>query len=123
MEKTYNINDIYVGDITRKSKLQDNDYADNYKKVGLFVKTLFGYKHILTGATYGITSSKSDCNKTLKSTQICKVTDYDNDIVKLVFKNIMINRSSYRISLYEIDYLEYVLNNELKRLEEKELSI
>lgn len=129
MTKSYDIRNIYVATIAKQGKVRtyvkrgagflfrdiysyDWDYND--EKIGLFVKTIGGYKHILTGTTYNIANRKSALQFVIKSDTLHEVCKYDRNLTKhFVTKN-----NSYRVTLDQINYMEDRFNNELKTEED-----
>ena len=120
---------IYVATIAKQGKVRtyvkreagflyrdiysyDWDYSD--EKIGLFVKTIGGYKHILTGTTYNIANRKSGLQFVIKSDTLHEVCKYDRNLTKrFITKN-----NSYRVTLDQINYMEDRFNNELKTEED-----
>ena len=123
MKKTYDIRNIYVATIAKQSDVEstrhiegkiltyytdDWDYSDD--KIGLFVKTIRGYKHILTGIIYDLASYKTGGEFVIIPEEIYEVCKYDINLAKhLVIKN-----NSYRLTLDQINHMEDRFNNELK---------
>jgi len=127
MEKTYDIRNIYVATIAKQGEVQEyihhvtgidiHTYDWNYgneSKLGLFVKTLGGYKHILTGTNYKIANRKTAGQFVIKPNEIYEVCKYDKDIAKFLIQS----NKSYRITLRQIDYLEDRFNSELNEDDE-----
>lgn len=94
----------------------DWGYYDD-KKIGLFVKTVGGYKHILTGTTYNIANKNSGCQFVIEPDTLHQLCKYDRNLAKhFITKN-----GSYKLTLDQIDYMEDRFNNEIKADDELEV--
>ena len=135
MERTYDIRNIYVATIAKQGRVRelvqreagflfrdiytyDWDYSD--EKLGLFVKTIGGYKHILTGTIYKVANRKTGSEFVVEPEEIHEVCKYDKNLAKFLITN----NKSYRITLNQINYMEDRFNSELEPdLEEDELNV
>ena len=129
MKRTYDIRNIYVAKIARQGDVYEFqepvfhpwydgvksfkkgynwDYSD--EKLGLFVKTIGGYKHILTGTTYKVANRKTGGEFVVDPEEIHEVCKYDKNLAKFLITN----NNTYRITLEQIYYMEDRFNNELK---------
>lgn len=131
MTKSYDIRNIYVATVAKQSKVRqigtykkalflvvaeiancDWDFSD--EKIGLFVKTIGGYKHILTDTIYKIPTCKTGGQYVIKPDEIHELCKYDRNLAKhFITKN-----NSYRVTLDQISYMEDRFNNELKTEED-----
>lgn len=133
MKLNYDVRTIYVGTIAKQTEvkeyvnygdfstgfLTERDYKWDYEKdnkIGLFVKTINGYMHILTGALFKTPTRRTGNQHVVLKDSLTELAKYDTNIVKhFVQKN-----NSYRISLEQIDYLENRFNDELNAENEVE---
>jgi len=140
MKNNYDIRGIYVGSITKQTEVrEDVKYYVNYSdsstgflterdskwdyegqdKIGLFVKTINGYKHILTGEVYRTPTRKTGNQYVVLDESLIALAKYDINIAKhFVQKN-----KSYKISVEQIDYLENRFNDELNAENDESLNV
>lgn len=126
MKSSYDVRNIYVGTIAKQTKvkeyvnygdfstgfLTERDYKWDYEKlneIGLFVKTINGYKHILTGAVYKTPTRKTGNQYVVLDDSLTELSKYAKNIVAHLIQN---NNSS-KLTVKQIAYLENRFNNEL----------
>lgn len=129
-EKTYNIKKLYVGYIAIQSQVHEEwigkhyaleeatSYTWTYKplKLGMFIKTQRGYKHILTDTYYKKANYKTGGEIVIVEKNTTKLTQYDLSLTeKLVANNIThINRA--QIKLLEERYTK-IFENQMSKQE------
>ena len=124
MKKT-DIRNIYVCEILKQSKVEEHDdyywgtsYTWGYEKdstMGLFVRALGGYKHILTDTIYPKPSNKTGNKYVINPDNMEKLTTHQRELCSHIINE---NKSFY-IDSDTIKYLEDRINNE-KNLENQE---
>ena len=114
----YSLQDIKDPNLYRDIYSYDWNYFDD-EKLGLFVKTVGGYKHILTGVTYNLANRKTGLQFVIKPDTLYEVCKYDRNLAK----HIITKNNSYRVTLDQINYMEDRFNNDInENLEEDNLN-
>jgi len=112
MDKTININDIYIAVIAKEVKV-NNKKSKKYLKhfpvqIGLFVKTKEGYKHIFTDKIYPVSKSTAQGEYVLMKNVIYKLVDHNPVLASKLIKE---NKSELQI--LDIEAIESRYNNML----------
>ena len=132
--KRVDMRKIYICEIVRQSKVDVEKeqivvYGKTFDAIknvtwtyehinewGLFIKTLLGYKHILTGVTYSTPASDTGGQRVVNTSNIEKFAQAERNLaIHFVQKN-----QSYNLNMLEIEYLEERINNERNSVEEDE---
>ena len=106
--KTYDIRNIYVGMVARQINLEQVDkqiyqWGYNYTRVGLFVKTILGYKDIFSGEIYPVASHKTKGQIVIAREQIYPLALWDSSYTNYILK---VNNSMKATK----PQLEFILN-------------
>ena len=118
MIEKYDIRKIYIGYVSKHIDIVKDEYDETisyYKydtddtKIGLFVRSLLGFKHILTGKTYKIASKFSLHKVVIERDRIFDFILYD----KKMSRTILQQTKSYELTLEQIEQIEKGLNKYL----------
>lgn len=112
-EKTYNINKLYVGYIAIQSVVEeiysypcDLVYSWKYTpiRLGMFIKTPMGYKHILTDTYYKKASRKTGNQVVIVEKNTTPLVKYDLTLVEKLISNNITNLTKDQIKKLEENY-------------------
>ena len=112
--KTYDIRNIYVGMVAKQTNLEQLDkqiyqWGYDYTRVGLFVKTLLGYKDMFSGEIYQVASHKTKGQIVIAREQIYPLAHWDS-----TYTNYILNvNNSMRATKPQLEFILDALNKEM----------
>ena len=124
-EQYYNINNLYVGLIAQQSGVtipQKEDFyffgeVPNYTwtyspvKMGIFIKTIRGYKHVLSGTYYRIAGKMTGNKTVIAKNNIQPFTQFDSELTLALTKHKQLHLNTYQIKKLEERYTKLMLEN------------
>lgn len=122
---------LYVCEIVKQSRIDTGESVDknvqsvnlinngwNYERdneYGLFVKTVHGYKHVLTGAIYKLPSRETVDQRVIDPASVEEFVKAEKNLAMFFAKR----NKSYGLDFIEVAYAEHRMNEE-KQLEMQE---
>lgn len=107
MNKNININDIYIGLIS-KEVIVANKLKHFPVQVGLFTKTEDGYKHILTNIVYPVSNNNPQGDYVIMKNVVYKFVEHNP-----VWASKLVNENKSELKLLDIETIERRYNNML----------
>lgn len=109
MNKTYNLNEIYIGLIAKQIKIIENTKIINKNfpvQVGLFIKKNNKYVHIPTNISYSLINESTKNSYGVIESTIKKFYEHNQTLV-----NKFINEGKFQLNVLQIQAIEQRYNN------------